>query len=63
MTDYNTTDEIFKAYGRRLRWHDHPGSFHVFTSDKHHLAYSRDILRQAWDEYAGAPAKRAKANP
>jgi sugar phosphate isomerase/epimerase len=30
----------------------------VFTSDKHHVAYSRDVLRQIWDDDAGLDGRR-----
>jgi sugar phosphate isomerase/epimerase len=96
LTDYNTTDEILKAYGSRLKHvhlHDNKGgsadlhlplgtgsievdyyaralqsigydgtiTLEVFTPDKHHLSYSRDILRRTWDECAAAPTLRAGA--
>ena len=82
---HNTTEEILKAYGDRLRHvhlHDNRGgdadlhlplgagtvdfrravhllkecgydrtiTLEVFTPDKNHLIYSRDVLRQAWME-------------
>lgn len=34
----------------------------VFTPDRHHLAYSRDVLRQMWDE-TSRPSALAKAAP
>jgi sugar phosphate isomerase/epimerase len=85
----NTTDELLRAYGARLRHvhlHDNKGgdadlhlplgsgnldlhhqvqllraagydgtiTLEVFSEDKHYLAYSRDLLRKAWDEGAVA---------
>src|SRR5262249_16615261 len=96
LVDYNTTDEILKTYGSRLRHvhlHDNKGgsadlhlplgtgtieldyyisqlqaagydstvTLEVFTPDRHHLAYSREVLRKVWDECAAAPARRARA--
>lgn len=96
LTDYNTTDEILKAYGTRLKHvhlHDNKGgsadlhlplgagsieldyyiralqqsgydgtiTLEVFTPDRHHLDYSREVLRRTWNECAAAPAKRVKA--
>jgi sugar phosphate isomerase/epimerase len=84
---FNTTEEILRAYGSRLRHvhlHDNKGghadlhlplgsgaldlrrairallaagydgtiTLEVFTPDRHYLAYSRDVLRQMWDEEA-----------
>jgi sugar phosphate isomerase/epimerase len=81
----NTTDEILRAYGSRLRHvhlHDNKGgdadlhlplgcgtlnvhhqiqllrsvgydgtiTLEVFAEDKHYLTYSRDLLRQIWDQ-------------
>lgn len=95
LTDYNTTDELLKAYGNRLRHvhlHDNKGgsadlhlplgagmidvdyyinalqsqrydgtiTLEVFTPDRHHLAYSRDVLRKGWD---AAAAKRDTERP
>jgi sugar phosphate isomerase/epimerase len=95
LVDYNTTDDILKAYGSRLRHvhlHDNKGgsadlhlplgtgtieldyyisqlqsagydatiTLEVFTPDRHHLAYSREVLRRVWDECAAGPARRAK---
>jgi len=95
LVEYNTTDEILKAYGRRLKHvhlHDNKGgsadlhlplgtgtieldyylsrlqavgydgtiTLEVFTPDRHYLAYSRDVLRRAWDECAAPPARRVK---
>ncbi|HET7624074.1 MAG TPA: sugar phosphate isomerase/epimerase family protein [Verrucomicrobiae bacterium] len=93
LTDYNTTDEILKVYGSRLRHvhlHDNKGgsadlhlplgagtiqldyyiralqsagyngtiTLEVFTPDKHHLAYSKEVLQRVWNECAASPAKR-----
>ena len=96
LTDYNTTDEILKAYGPRLKHvhlHDNKGgsadlhlplgagnieidyyiralqalgyddtiTLEVFTPDRHHLSYSRDVLRRTWDESVAASTKRPRA--
>lgn len=85
LVPYNTTEEILKAYGSRLRHvhlHDNKGghadlhlplgagnvdlhwalrclkschydgtiTLEVFTPDRRHLEYSRDVLRRAWQE-------------
>ncbi|HHY86000.1 MAG TPA: sugar phosphate isomerase/epimerase [Verrucomicrobia bacterium] len=85
LTEQNTTDDILRAYGARLKHvhlHDNKGgsadlhlplgagtmdiryyvqvlknfgydgtiTLEVFTPDRHHLAYSRDVLRRMWDE-------------
>ena len=85
LTQRNTTDELLRAYGARLRHvhlHDNKGgsqdlhlplgagtidlrhnigelrrsgydgtiTLEVFSEDKHYLAYSRDVLRQIWNE-------------
>jgi sugar phosphate isomerase/epimerase len=85
LTTRNTTDEILRAYGARLRHlhlHDNKGGAHdlhlplgagtidvahqiqtvratgydatitleVFSEDKHYLAYSRDLLREIWEQ-------------
>jgi sugar phosphate isomerase/epimerase len=95
LVDYNTTDDILKAYGPRLRHvhlHDNKGgsadlhlplgtgtieldyyisqlqaagydgtiTLEVFTPDRHHLAYSREVLRRVWDECAAAPPRKAR---
>jgi len=87
LTDFNTTDELLAAYGKRLRHvhlHDNKGgsadlhlplgagtldtphylrslqasgyddtiTLEVFTPDRRHLQYSREVLRQLWDECA-----------
>ncbi|HUR44907.1 MAG TPA: sugar phosphate isomerase/epimerase family protein [Candidatus Saccharimonadales bacterium] len=86
----NTTEEILKRFGQRLRHvhlHDNKGgtadlhlplgtgnidmakqlrllrstgydetiTLEVFTADKHYLGYSRDVLRQIWDDLDRAP--------
>lgn len=85
IVPHNTTEEILRAYGNRLRHvhiHDNKGghadlhlplgagtvdvrrsvealqaagydgtiTLEVFTPDKHHLLYSRDVLRSTWNE-------------
>jgi sugar phosphate isomerase/epimerase len=85
LTEQNTTDEILRVYGSRLKHvhlHDNKGgsadlhlplgagtiditghvralktfgydgtiTLEVFTADRHHLAYSRDVLRRMWNE-------------
>ena len=90
---HNTTEEILKAHGKRLRHvhlHDNQGghadlhlplgtgtvdvrrsvealrkcgydrtiTLEVFTPDRHHLFYSRDLLRKIWNE-SSAAAHRA----
>lgn len=90
----NTTDEILRAYGSRLRHvhlHDNKGgdadlhlplgcgtlnvhhqmellratgydgtiTLEVFSEDKHYLAYSRDVLRQVWNEIRTPGARKA----
>lgn len=35
----------------------------VFTPDRHHLAYSRDVLRRLWDETARLSAPATQAQP
>jgi sugar phosphate isomerase/epimerase len=87
LVPFNTTEEILKAHGHRLRHvhlHDNKGghmdlhlplgagtldyrralralqdcgyegtiTLEVFTPDRRHLIYSRDVLRQCWDELA-----------
>jgi hypothetical protein len=32
----------------------------VFTPDRRHLAYSRDVLRRLWDEAAAGGANKSK---
>ena len=32
----------------------------VFTPDRHHLEYSRDVLRRVWDECSEARARRPR---
>jgi len=94
LVDFNTTGEILRAYGARLKHvhlHDNKGgsadlhlplgtgtieldyyidqlqavgydgtiTLEVFTPDRHHLAYSRDVLRRTWAQCAAMP-KRAK---
>ncbi len=89
LVPHNTTEEILRAHGRRLRHvhlHDNKGghmdlhlplgagtldyrhalqalqdcgfddtiTLEVFTPDRRHLAYSRDVLRQTWDELKAA---------
>jgi sugar phosphate isomerase/epimerase len=93
----NTTDELLRAYGSRLRHvhlHDNKGgdadlhlplgsgnldlphqvqllraagydgtiTLEVFSEDKHYLAYSRDVLRQLWDENVAAEGKTGAAS-
>jgi sugar phosphate isomerase/epimerase len=93
----NTTDELLRAYGSRLRHvhlHDNKGgdadlhlplgsgnldlphqvqllraagydgtiTLEVFSEDKHYLAYSRDVLRQLWDENVAAEGKPGAAS-
>lgn len=95
LTDFNTTDELLAAYGKRLQHvhlHDNKGgsadlhlplgagtldtrhyvrslqaseydgtiTLEVFTPDRRHLQYSREVLRQLWDECA-APQIAPKA--
>lgn len=51
-------------YVQRLQAAGYDGTItlEVFTPDKHHLSYSRDVLRRVWDECtAAAPVKRVKA--
>jgi sugar phosphate isomerase/epimerase len=95
LVDHNTTDEILKTYGHRLRHvhlHDNKGgsadlhlplgagtiemdyyidrlqvsgydgtiTLEVFTPDRHHLGYSREVLGRLWAERAAAPPKRAR---
>jgi sugar phosphate isomerase/epimerase len=97
LVEFNTTDEILKAYGHRLRHvhlHDNKGgsadlhlplgagsmeidhyiellqsigyddtiTLEVFTPDRHHLAYSHDVLRQTWTRCAARTLKRERAN-
>jgi sugar phosphate isomerase/epimerase len=85
QVSYNTTEEILKAHGKRLRHvhlHDNKGghadlhlplgtgtvdlrrsvealqrcgydgtiTLEVFTPDRRHLMYSRDLLRETWNE-------------
>lgn len=87
LVEYNTTDELLSAYGKRLRHvhlHDNKGgssdlhlplgagtletahylrslqaagydgtiTLEVFTPDRRHLEYSRDVLRNLWDQTA-----------
>jgi sugar phosphate isomerase/epimerase len=95
MVEHNTTDEILRAYSRRLRHvhlHDNKGgsadlhlplgagtldaeshircliqsgydatiTLEVFTPDRHHVEYSRQLLRDMWDRnLRHAPATTA----
>ena len=98
LVDYNTTDDILAAYGKRLRHvhlHDNKGgsadlhlplgtgtvdaahyvrslqlagydgtiTLEVFTPDKQHLAYSRDLLRHFWDQPTSKTEKIAAKPP
>ena len=98
MSDHNTTDELLKVYGRRLRHvhlHDNKGgsadlhlplgagtldtphyirslqasgydgtiTLEVFTPDRRHLAYSRDVLRSLWTAEKNGGAKRPATAP
>lgn len=101
LTDFNTTDELLAAYGKRLQHvhlHDNKGgsadlhlplgagtldtrhyvrslqangydgtiTLEVFTPDRRHLQYSREVLRQMWDESAlttPAPKKQEQSSP
>jgi sugar phosphate isomerase/epimerase len=35
----------------------------VFTPDRHHLEYSRDVLRQVWDDSAQSQASSNRQRP
>lgn len=94
MVGHNTTAEILRAHGKRLRHvhlHDNKGghadlhlplgagnlnlheslqalkecgfddtiTLEVFTPDRHFLAYSRDVLRRAWNDIK-VPDKQSK---
>lgn len=96
--DRNTTADLLKAFGSRLRhvhMHDNKGgsadlhlplgagnievshyvnllqatgydatiTLEVFTPDKHFLAYSRDVLRQLWDEAAATNPPEKQREP
>lgn len=49
----------FPRYIRALRTRGYDGTItlEVFTPDRHYLAYSRDLLRQTWDETTPAKTK------
>lgn len=90
LTEFNTTEEILKAYGKRLRHvhlHDNKGgnadlhlplgtgsvdlprclravratgydgtiTLEVFSPDRRHLAFSRDVLKEVWATVAPPP--------
>lgn len=96
LVDYNTTDELVAAYGKRLRHvhlHDNKGgsadlhlplgagtletahfirslqsagydgtiTLEVFSPDRHFLEYSRERLRQLWEQSSAAPVSTGSA--
>src|SRR5207244_12518549 len=45
--DVGLTVKMLKSCG-----YDETITLEVFTPDRRHLAYSRDVLRKAWDEFS-----------
>ena len=52
-----------EKYVRSLQRSSYDGTItlEVFTPDRHHLAYSRDVLRRVWDKCASASQPKVLA--